>query len=95
MASNYLTDEYIDENKNNIFGNDALLIEGYFVKENFNICRRLCEQFQKENKFIILAIRSILFIQNEYAEILEISQYANLIFWSIDEIKVFVGKSMD
>ena len=26
----------------------------------------MCDQFQKENKFIILAIRSILFIQNEY-----------------------------
>ena len=66
------------------------MIEGYIVKEKFDLCTTLCKEFIRENKIIILAIGS--FSINEYEYIFEIFNYTNLIFWNMEQIEAFIGE---
>ena len=44
-ASNNLSEDFIDKNEETIFDNDILIIEGYFLQEKFDICKKLVERF--------------------------------------------------
>ena len=45
QASKNLSKEFINEKQNIIFEHEVLLIEGYFLRENFELCKYLCEEF--------------------------------------------------
>ena len=62
-ASNCLTEDFVSYHQNEIFENDALLIEGYFLQEKFDICNNLFMEFRKENKFIILTLSAVFMVQ--------------------------------
>ena len=89
-ASNCLTEEFVSEHQNEIFMNDALLIEGYFLQEKFDICKNLCTVFKKENKYIILTLSAVFMVQVHYDKILEIAENSNMIVGNMDEIEAFV-----
>ena len=88
-ASNYLTKEFIEEHENEIYENDALLIEGYFLKENYEICKNLCLNFKRANKYIILTLSSVYMIKSYKDKIIEIAENSNMILSSMKEIKAF------
>lgn len=90
-ASNCLTDEFISEHQNEIFGNDALLIEGYFLQEKFELCKQLCMEFNKEKKFIILTLSAVFMVQAHYDKILEIANYSDMIVGNMEELETFSG----
>ena len=90
-ASNCLTEDFVNEHQNEIFQNDAFLIEGYFLQEKFDICKNLCAEFKKQNKFIILTLSAVFMVQAHYDKILEIAQDANMILANIEEIEAFAG----
>lgn len=90
-ASNCLTEEFVSENQNQIFQNDALLIEGYFLQEKYDICKNLCMGFKNENKFIILTLSAVFMVTVHYDKILEIAQYADMIVGNMEEIQALVG----
>lgn len=91
IASNCLTEEFVSEHQNEICQNDALLIEGYFLQERFNICKNLCLEFKRENKFIILTLSAVFMVQTHYDKILEIAENANMIVANMEEIEAFAG----
>ena len=90
-ASNCLTEEFVNEHRNEIFDNDALLIEGYFLQEKFEICKYLCNEFRKEDKLVILTLSATFMVQFHYEKIFEIAQNADMIISNYDEIEVFAG----
>ena len=55
-ASNFLTEDYISQNGQEILSHDALIIEGYFLKEKFELCKKLCEEFIKLKKLVFLTL---------------------------------------
>ena len=90
-ASNCLTEEYVNEHEKEIYMNDGLLIEGYFLAEKFYICKNLCKEFRKENKFIILTLSAVFMVQAHYDKILEMCNFADMIVGNMEELEVFSG----
>ena len=90
-ASNCLTEDFVTEHQNEIFENDALLIEGYFLQEKFDICKNLCMEFKKEKKFIILALSAVFMVQAHYDKIVEIANHADMVVGNIEELETFAG----
>ena len=90
-ASNCLTEEFVSEHQNEIFQNDALLIEGYFLQEKFDICKNLCMEFKREKKFVILTLSAVFMVQTHFDKILEIAQQADMIVANMEEIEAFAG----
>ena len=94
-ASNCLTEDFVSEHQNEIFENDALLIEGYFLQEKFDICKNLCAEFRKENKFIILTLSAVFMVQAHYEKILEMGHQCDMLVANMEEIETFVGMKGD
>ena len=90
-ASNCLTEDFVTEHQNEIFEKDALLIEGYFLQEKFDICKNLCMEFKKEKKFIILALSAVFMVQAHYDKIVEIANHADMVVGNIEELETFAG----
>ena len=90
-ASNCLTEEFVTEHEKEIFENDALLIEGYFLQEKFDICKNLCMEFKKEKKFIILALSAVFMVQAHHDKIVEIANHADMVVGNIEELETFAG----
>jgi adenosine kinase len=90
-ASNCLTEEFVTEHEKEIFENDALLIEGYFLQEKFDICKHLCMEFKKDKKFIILALSAVFMVQAHYDKIVEIANHADMVVGNIEELETFAG----
>ena len=90
-ASNCLTEDFISEHQNEIFENDALLIEGYFLQEKFDICKNLCAEFRKENKFVILTLSAVFMAQAHYDKIFEMGHQCDMLVANMEEIEVFTG----
>ena len=90
-ASNCLTEDFVTEHQNEIFANDALLIEGYFLQEKFDICKNLCMEFKKDKKFIILALSAVFMVQAHHDKIVEIANHADMVVGNIEELETFAG----
>ena len=90
-ASNCLTEDFVSEHQNEIFENDALLIEGYFLQEKFDICKNLCMEFKKENKFVILGLSAVFMVLAHNEKIMEIAQYCDMIVANMEEMEAFSG----
>lgn len=94
-ASNCLTDEFISEHENEIYNHDALLIEGYFLQERYEICKRLCNTFKRANKMVILTLSAVFMVQNHREKIMEIAQNSDMIVANLEEMEAFAEVQRD
>lgn len=92
-ASNCLSMDFIKKNREKIDDNNALLIEGYFLQEKFDICKELCQDFSENEKFIILTLSSVFIVKAHKEKVQEISNYANMIVGNMDEFREFADTS--
>ena len=90
-ASKNLSKEFIEENKNTIMNHEILLIEGYFLKENYELCKYLCEEFNKEKKLVVLTLSAVTIVQSFYDRITEIANLSDIIIGNMEETEVFAG----
>ena len=88
QASKNISNEFIETNKEKIFSHDILLIEGYFLKENYELCKFLCEEFNRQNKLVILTLSAVVIVQNIMDKIKEIANMSDMIIGNIEEIEV-------
>ena len=88
-ASNCLTDEFVKEHEDEIFNNDALLIEGYFLQERYELCKYLCNMFKRAKKMIILTLSAVFMVQSHREKIMEIAQNSDMIVGNLEEIEAF------
>ena len=96
-ASNFLSEEFISQNGQEILSHDALIIEGYFLKEKFNICKELCNQFIKLKKLVILTLCDVSIIESQKEKILEIANLADMIIGNFNAAEILAegrGKNM-
>ena len=71
IASKNLSKEFIDEKLESIYQHDVLLIEGYYLKENYDLCKFLCQEFKKQNKLVILTLSAVCIVQYHMDKIRE------------------------
>ncbi len=96
-ASNYLSEEFLSQNGQEILSHDALIIEGYFLKEKFELCKKLCLEFIKLKKLIILTLCDDFMIEFHKEKIMEIANLADMIFGNFHSAEVLAdgrGKNM-
>ena len=79
------------EKKNTIFEHDVLLIEGYFLKENYDLCKSLCEEFNKDKKLVILTLSAVCIVQYNIDKIKEIANMSDMIIGNMEETEVLAG----
>ena len=95
LASGNLSTKFVDNNWNEIISHDALLIEGYFLRENFNLCKRICELFSNAGKYIILTLGDSFMLEKYKNEITTIAKMADMIVGNRISAHVFVGVNND
>ena len=88
-ASNCLTDEFVKEHEDEIFNNDALLIEGYFLQERYDLCKYLCNMFKRAKKMIILTLSAVFMVQSHREKIMEIAQNSDMVVGNLEEFEAF------
>ena len=87
-ASNCITEEFINEHQKEIDEHDALLIEGYFLQEKFELCKNLCTQFKVDRKkIVILTLSAVTIVQNNYDKVLDICNYSDIIVGNMAELE--------
>ena len=91
QASKHLSKEFITEKSDIIFEHDMLLIEGYFLKENFDLCKYLCEEFKKQNKLVVLTLSAVVIVQYYIDRIKEIANMSDMIIGNMEETEVLAG----
>lgn len=88
-ASNCLTEEFVKEHEDEIFNNDALLIEGYFLQEKYELCKDLCNMFKRAKKMIILTLSAVFMVQSHREKIMEIAQNSDMVVGNLEEFEAF------
>ena len=88
-ASNCLDEQFVKDNENEIYSNDALLIEGYFLQEKYNLCKQLCQNFKRSNKMVILTLSAVFMVEAHREKIMEIAEYSDMIVGNMEEFEAF------
>ena len=89
-ASKNLDRDFILANKDEILKHEILLIEGYYLQYQYELCLELCDLFKKEgNKLIILTLSPISLNQNLFERFIYIANYADIIFSSKSQAEEF------
>ena len=88
-ASAHISNEFIEKNKKEILSHDILMIEGFFINENFELCRRLSKEFKEKGKIVILTLSSVFVVKEHFMKVKEIAELSNYIFCNSDEAKAF------
>ena len=91
QASKNLSKEFIDEKLESIYQHDVLLIEGYYLKENYDLCKFLCQEFKKQNKLVILTLSAVCIVQYHMDKIREIADMCDMIIGNMEETEVLAG----
>jgi adenosine kinase len=91
-ASNTLTMDFIDKNLNEILSHNYLVIEGYFLQEKFDICKRLVEEFKKQNKIVIFTCGAVFMVQAHNDKVMEIANKSDMIVGNMEECEAIAGK---
>ena len=90
-ASKNLSNNFIEQNMEEILKHDAIIIEGYLLQSKLDMCKKLSEIFNKNNKIVIQTLSAVFMVQNHIEKIMEIANMADIIVGNIEEIEVFAG----
>ena len=85
QASKNISKQFIEEKLDQICQHDVLLIEGYYLKENFDLCKYLVEEFKKQNKLVILTLSAVCIVQYHMNKIKEIADMSDMIIGNMEE----------
>lgn len=88
-ASKNLSEEFVSQNIDKILSHEAFLIEGYILQSKFNICKKLCEEFQKQKKLVVLTLSAVFMIQFHFEKMKEIADLSDIIVGNLEEIEEF------
>ena len=94
-ASKRLSEKFIDEHLDEIISYKSLFIEGYMADTKFNISKKLCEYFEKDNKLIILSLAAAFIVKIHHEKIIELANYADIIAGNMEESLEFVEHKSD
>jgi adenosine kinase len=86
-ASNMINDDFILKNIEEIDNHDALLLEGYFIQERFEICLALCKRFKSNRKTVILTLSAVFMVQTYYDRFIELANFSDLIIANKAELE--------
>ena len=90
-ASKKLSEEYIQQNLEEILSNESIIIEGYMLPNKLEICKKLTECFNREKKLVILTLSAMFIVQYHYDKLMEIANKCDMIVANIKEAELLSG----
>ena len=84
-ASKRLSEDFINNNQENIYSHQALLIEGYMLNNCFDICKKLCQNFRANKKLVVLTLSAPFIIKFHNHKLIEIANDADIIAGNYEE----------
>ena len=90
-ASKKLSEEFIQKNINEILSNEAIIIEGYMLPNKLDMCKKLTECFNRENKIVLLTLSAMFIVQFHSEKIIEIANKSDIIVGNIKEAEILSG----
>lgn len=90
-ASKRLSEEFIEEHLEEILGHQAFLIEGYLLQNKFDVVKKICDEFIRNNKTIILTLSAKFIVKLHYEKIIELANVADIIAGSMEEASELAG----
>ena len=94
-ASKHLSDNFVRSHWDKIISHDALLVEGYFLAENFNLAYNICKEFFDKIKYIILTLSDPSIIKQYRDQVITIANMADMIVGNINEAKNLIQEEKD
>ena len=94
-ASKKLSEEFIQQNLEQILSNDSIIIEGYMLPNKLDICKKLTDCFSREKKLVILTLSAMFIVQYHSEKIMEIAHKADIIVGNINEAEILSGIKAD
>lgn len=91
-ASKKLSEDFIDQNLEKILSHEAFIIEGYILQSKLEMCKKLCECFNREKKPVILTLSAMFMIQYHLEKIMEIANKADIIVGNLEEAEELSGE---
>ena len=88
-ASKNIDEEFITNKLLEISNHEALLIDGYSLQYQFNICKNLCESFYRDKKLTILTLNNEYIIKYYNERIIEIANISDIIFGNMQQAEEF------
>ena len=84
-ASKKLSEDFIDQNLEQILSHEVLIIEGYILQSKLKICQKLCQSFNREKKLVVLTLSAIFMIQYHKEKIIDIANKSDIIIGNYSE----------
>jgi len=94
-ASKCLSDNFVRIHWDKIISHDALLIEGYFLGENFNLANAICREFYEKGKYIIFTLSDPSMIKQYRDQVITIANMADMIVGNVKEAKNLIQEEND
>ena len=94
-GSKRLSEKFIEQHLEEILEHKSLFIEGYMVSNKFNICKKLCNNFVKDKKLIILSLSACFIVKFYYDKLIELANDSDIIVGNMEEAKEFAGGKTD
>ena len=94
-ASKKLSEEFIQQNIEQILSNESIIIEGYMLPNKLDICKKLTDCFNKDKKCVILTLSAMFIVQNHSEKIIEIGNKTDMIVGNIAEAEILAGVKVD
>ena len=94
-ASKCLSDNFVTIHWDKIISHDALLIEGYFLGENFNLANAICREFYEKGKYIIFTLSDPSMIKQYRDQVITIANMADMIVGNVKEAKNLIQEEND
>ena len=90
-ASKKLSEDFIQQNIQQILKHESVIIEGYMLPNKFDLCKKLTECFYRENKIIILTLSAMFIVQFHSEKVMEIANKSDIIVGNIGEAEILAG----
>lgn len=88
-ASKNIDEQFISNKLEEISNHEAILIDGYSLQYQFNICKNLCESFYRDKKLTILTLNNEYIIKYYNERIIEIANISDIIFGNMAQAEEF------
>lgn len=89
-ASKSLSKEYVEKNINEIMSHEAIVIEGYFLQENFELCKELATSFSKQGKTVMLTLSAVFMVNSYKSRMIEIANLSNVVIGNMEECEALL-----
>ena len=85
----YKPSDIVSNKLEEISNHEAILIDGYSLQYQFNICKNLCESFYRDKKLTILTLNNEYIIKYYNERIIEIANISDIIFGNMAQAEEF------